>query len=124
MARILLVDDEKVSRALYSDYLTGAGHSVSAVGTLEEAKAALSSGGYDAVVTDLILPQGDGMEILQHAKENYPGIEVIVITALNKVDPAVRAIKSGAAEYLVKPVAPEALQHAVMRALTTRQLLR
>jgi len=124
MARILLVDDEKVSRALYSDYLTGAGHTVSAVGTLEEAKAALSSGGYDAVVTDLILPRGDGMEILQHAKENYPGIEVIVITALNKVDPAVRAIKSGAAEYLVKPVAPEALQHAVMRALTTRQLLR
>jgi two-component system cell cycle response regulator len=124
MARILLVDDEKVSRALYSDYLTGAGHTVSPVGTLEEAKATLSSGGYDAVVTDLILPKGDGMEILQHAKENYPGIEVIVITALNKVDPAVRAIKSGAAEYLVKPVAPEALQHAVMRALTTRQLLR
>ncbi len=124
MARILLVDDEKVSRALYSDYLTGAGHTVSAVGTLDEAKGALSGGGYDAVVTDLILPRGDGMEILQHAKENYPGIEVIVITALNKVDPAVRAIKSGAAEYLVKPVAPEALQHAVMRALTTRQLLR
>ncbi len=124
MARILLVDDEKVSRALYSDYLTGAGHSVTAVEGLEEAKGALSTGGYDAVVTDLILPKGDGMEILQHAKENYPGIEVVVITALNKVDPAVRAIKSGAAEYLVKPVAPEALQHAVMRALTTRQLLR
>jgi diguanylate cyclase (GGDEF)-like protein len=124
MARILLVDDEKVSRALYSDYLTGAGHSVSAVGTLEETKGALSAGGYDAVVTDLILPKGDGMEVLQHAKENYPGIEVIVITALNKVDPAVRAIKSGAAEYLVKPVTPEALQHAVSRALTTRQLLR
>jgi len=124
MARILLVDDEKVSRALYSDYLTGAGHHVTAVDSLQEAKRALSSGGYDAVVTDLILPGGDGMEILQHAKDKYPGIEVIVITALNKVDPAVRAIKSGAAEYLVKPVAPEALQHAVMRALTTRQLLR
>jgi diguanylate cyclase (GGDEF)-like protein len=124
MARILLVDDEKVSRALYSDYLSEAGHSVSAVSSVEEAKGALSTDVYDAVVTDLILPKGDGMEILQHAKENYPGIEVIVITALNKVDPAVRAIKSGAAEYLVKPVAPEALQHAVMRALTTRQLLR
>ncbi len=124
MARILLVDDEKVSRALYSDYLSEAGHNVSAVSSLEEAKGALSTDVYDAVVTDLILPKGDGMEILQHAKENYPGIEVIVITALNKVDPAVRAIKSGAAEYLVKPVAPEALQHAVMRALTTRQLLR
>lgn len=124
MARILLVDDEKVSRALYSDYLAGAGHQVTAVDNLEQAKRALAGGGYDAVVTDLILPGGDGMEILQYAKEKHPGIEVIVITALNKVDPAVRAIKSGAAEYLVKPVAPEALQHAVMRALTTRQLLR
>lgn len=124
MARILLVDDEKVSRALYSDYLTGSGHQITAVGTIDEATAALAMGGYDAVVTDLILPKGDGMVVLQHAKENYPGIEVIVITSLNKVDPAVRAIKSGAAEYLVKPVAPETLQHAVMRALTTRQLLR
>jgi diguanylate cyclase (GGDEF)-like protein len=124
MARILLVDDEKVSRALYSDYLTGAGHEVAAVSSFDQAKAAMASSPFDAVVTDLILPKGDGMEILQHAKEHYPGIEVIVITALNKVDPAVRAIKSGAAEYLVKPVAPEALQHAVVRALTTRQLLR
>ncbi|HME92221.1 MAG TPA: response regulator, partial [Myxococcaceae bacterium] len=120
MARILLVDDEKVSRALYSDYLTGAGHLVTAVGSIDEAKAALGSNRYDAVVTDLLLPKGDGMEVLQHAKESQLGIEVIVITGLNKVDPAVRAIKSGAAEYLVKPVAPEALQHAVMRALTTR----
>src|SRR6202158_1938186 len=124
MARILRLDDEKVSRALYSDYLSEAGHSVSAVSSLEEAKGAMAASAFDAVVTDLILPKGDGMEILQHAKEHYPGIEVIVITALNKVDPAVRAIKSGAAEYLVKPVAPEALQHAVVRALTTRQLLR
>ena len=45
MARILLVDDEKVSRALYSDYLTGAGHHVTAVDSLQEAKRALSSGG-------------------------------------------------------------------------------
>jgi len=56
MARILLVDDEKVSRALYSDYLSEAGHSVSAVSSLEEAKGALSTDVYDAVVTDLILP--------------------------------------------------------------------
>jgi diguanylate cyclase (GGDEF)-like protein len=63
------------------------------------------------------------MEVLRHVRERHPGVEVVVITALEKVDPAVRAIKSGAAEYLVKPVAPEALQHAVRRALTTRDLL-
>lgn len=124
MARILLVDDEKVARALYGDFLLGAGHAVTAVSTIDETKDALASDRFDVVVTDLILPGGDGMEVLQFTKDHYPGVEVVVITALDKVDPAVRAIKSGAAEYLVKPVAPEALAHAVTRALTTRQLLR
>jgi diguanylate cyclase (GGDEF)-like protein len=124
MARILLVDDEKLARALYGDYLTAAGHQVVAVGSLSEARAALAQMPFDAAVTDLILPEGDGMEVLRHVKEHHAGVEVVVITALDKVDPAVRAIKSGAAEYLVKPVAPEALQHAVSRALTSRALLK
>ena len=124
MARILLIDDEKIARVVYGDYLTGAGHEVTAVGKLSEAKSALAAHRYDVVVTDLLLADGDGMEVLEHVKSRFPGIEVVVITALDKVDPAVRAIKSGAAEYLVKPVSPEALQHAVTRALATRQLLR
>ncbi len=124
MARILLVDDEKIARSLYGDYLAGAGHEVVAVGTLAEAREALRLGRFDAVVTDLLLHDGDGMQVLEQVKNEYPGTEVVVITALDKVDPAVRAIKSGAAEYLVKPVSPEALQHAVNRALTTRQVLR
>src|SRR5262245_8971368 len=64
------------------------------------------------------------MEVLEYTREAHPDTEVVVITALDKVAPAVRAIKSGAAEYLVKPVAPEALQHAVARALSARTLLR
>src|SRR5918996_2972949 len=124
MARILLVDDEKMARVVYGDYLAGAGHEVTAVGKLAEAKNALASQRFDVVVTDLLLADGDGMQVLEHVKSRFPGMEVVVITALDKVDPAVRAIKSGASEYLVKPVSPEALQHAVTRALTTRQLLR
>jgi two-component system cell cycle response regulator len=123
MARVLLVDDEKVARTVYGDYLADAGHEVHAVGGVHEAQAALARQPFDIVVTDLILPQGDGMEVLRHTKERYPDIEVVLITALDKVGPAVRAIKSGAAEYLVKPVRAEALRHAVSRALTTRALL-
>ena len=123
MARVLLVDDEKVARTVYGDYLADAGHEVHAVSGVTEARAALALHAFDIVVTDLILPQGDGMEVLRHTKERYPDVEVVLITALDKVGPAVRAIKSGAAEYLVKPVRPEALRHAVSRALTTRQLL-
>lgn len=123
MAHILLIDDEKVARTLYSDFLIGAGHSVKAVSDSAEARAELSKERFDLVVTDLILPNGDGMEVLRHVKNHHPLTEVLVITALDKVDPAVRAIKSGASDYLVKPVNPEVLAHAVNRAMTTRGLL-
>lgn len=124
MAHILLVDDEKVARALYGDFLTGAGHEVVAVGSASEAKESLAKQPFDLLVTDLLLPQSDGMELLEHVKTTQPGVEVLVITALDKVEPAVRAIKAGATDYLVKPIAPEVLAHAVTRALAQRTLLK
>ena len=123
MARILLVDDEKLSRAVYGDFLSAGAHEVDSVGSAHEALSVLAGKSFDLVVTDLLLPGMDGMGLLAQVKEHWPRTEVVVITALDKVDPAVRAIKSGAAEYLVKPVSPEALSHAVSRALTTRRLL-
>ena len=64
MARVLLVDDEKVARSLYGDYLTAAGHDVTAVGGAPDAKAALAQKPFEVLVTDLILPESDGMELL------------------------------------------------------------
>jgi len=124
MAQILLVDDEKVARSLYADFLSGAGHVVVSASSTTEARAALAGQRFDLVVTDLIFPQSDGMELLQWVKSQHPGIEVLVITALDKVEPAVRAIKSGASDYLVKPVTPEVLAQAVTRALTQNSLLK
>ena len=124
MAQILLVDDEKVARSLYSDFLAGAGHEVTAVGSSDEAKEALAKTKFALLVTDLILPQSDGIALLQFVRATQPDVEVLVITALDKVEPAVRAIKSGAADYLVKPVQPEVLAHAVNRALTQHTLLK
>lgn len=124
MAQILLVDDEKVARTLYADFLTGAGHQVVSAASTADAHTALASQKFDLVVTDLIFPQSDGLELLQSVKSRYPGCEVLVITALDKVEPAVRAIKSGASDYLVKPVTPEVLAQAVVRALTQNSLLK
>lgn len=124
MAQILLVDDEKVARALYSDFLAGAGHEVTAVGSIAEAKEALAQARFAMLVTDLILPQSDGIALLQYVRSVHPDMEVLLITALDKVEPAVRAIKSGAADYLIKPVQPEVLAHAVNRALTQHTLLK
>jgi diguanylate cyclase (GGDEF)-like protein len=124
MAQILLVDDEKVARSLYGDFLAGAGHEVTAVATAAEAREQLARHSFDLLVTDLIFPQSDGMELLRFAKAARPEVEVIVITALDKVEPAVRAIKSGASDYLVKPISPEVLAQAINRALTQHSLLK
>ena len=121
---VLLVDDERFARTVYSDYLRGAGYEVEVAEGADAAFVLLASHRFDVLLTDVILPGArDGLELLDAAKGLDPNIGVIVITALDKVDPAVRAMRSGASDYLVKPVTPEALQLAVQRCLATRALL-
>lgn len=120
---VLLVDDERFARTVYSDYLRAAGYDVEVAADAEAALGILSRRRFDVLLTDVILPGSSGLDLLSSAKQLDPNLEVVVITALDKVDPAVRAMKSGASDYLVKPVTPEALQHAVQRSLATRALL-
>jgi len=120
---VLLVDDERFARTVYSDYLRAAGYDVEVAADAEAALGILSQRRFDVLLTDVILPGSSGLDLLSAAKQLDPNLEVVVITALDKVDPAVRAMKSGASDYLVKPVTPEALQHAVQRSLSTRALL-
>ncbi|GEJ56435.1 GGDEF domain-containing response regulator [Anaeromyxobacter diazotrophicus] len=122
-AAVLLVDDERFARTVYSDYLRAAGYEVTVADSADAALTELGRRRYDLLITDVILPGADGLELLDEAKRLDPNIEAIVLTALDRVDPAVRAIKSGASDYLVKPVTPEALQIAVQRCLSARALL-
>ncbi len=121
---VLLVDDERFARTVYSDYLRAAGWDVEVADGVDAAVALLAQRRFDVLLTDVILPGArDGLELLDHAKQVDPNIGVIVITALDKVDPAVRAMKAGASDYLVKPVTPETLHLSVQRCLATRALL-
>ena len=121
---VLLVDDERFARTVYSDYLRGAGYDVEVAEGADSALVLLATRSFDVLLTDVILPGSrDGLALMDAAKGLDPNIGVIVITALDKVDPAVRAMRSGASDYLVKPVTPEALQLAVQRCLATRALL-
>jgi diguanylate cyclase (GGDEF)-like protein len=120
---VLLVDDERFARTVYSDYLRAAGFDVEVAADAEAALAILQSRRFDVLVADVILPGSSGIDLLSAAKQLDSNLEVVMITALDKVDPAVRAMKSGASDYLVKPVTPEALQHAVHRSIATRALL-
>lgn len=121
---VLLVDDERFARTVYSDYLRAAGYEVEVADGAESAAAMLGRRRFDVLLTDVILPgPKDGLELLDLAKQLDPHIGVIVITALDRVDPAVRAMRAGASDYLVKPVTPETLQLSVQRCLATRALL-
>jgi diguanylate cyclase (GGDEF)-like protein len=122
-AAVLLVDDERFARTVYSDYLRVAGYEVQVADTADAALEALRRRRFDLLITDIILPGADGLELLSEAKRLDSNIEALVITALDRVDPAVRAMKSGASDYLVKPVTPEALQLAVQKCLSARALL-
>jgi two-component system, cell cycle response regulator len=120
---VLLVDDERFARTVYADYLRAAGYEVEVAADAEAALGLLGQRRFDVLLTDVILPGSSGLDLLAAAKELDPNLEVAVITALDKVDPAVRAMKSGASDYLVKPVTPEQLQLTVQRCLSTRALL-
>lgn len=120
---VLLVDDERFARTVYSDYLRAAGYEVEAADGGEAALRLLGRRTFDVMVTDVIMPGTDGLALLGDAKQLDPDMEVVVITHLDRVEPAVRAMKSGASDYLVKPVSAEGLHLAVQRALSTRALL-
>ncbi len=120
---VLLVDDERFARTVYSDYLRASGYDVEVAEDADAALELLRRRRFDVLLTDVILPGSSGLDLLSAAKQLDPDLGVTVITALDKVDPAVRAMKSGASDYLVKPVTPEQLQLAVQRCLSTRELL-
>ncbi len=101
---ILVIDDEPDLRTLYELTLLREGYRVEAAGTLAEAWQMLEKTRYDAVITDMRLPDGLGMELLKDMNVRQRRERCIVITAYGSAENAVEALKSGAFDYLTKPV--------------------
>lgn len=120
--RILIIDDEPLMRIAIRDALLAEGYEVTVVGSGKEGKRLIPEGGYDALITDLRLPEVDGIEILKTAMELSPKTKVIMITAYGSVNSAVEAIKQGAYDYLTKPFPMEELLIIVRRLLEFREL--
>ena len=114
---ILVVDDEEAVRELLVRVLHLAGHRVRAVGSAREAHAALKSSPVSLLITDVKLPDQDGIALLQQACELDHRMMGLVMTGYGTVDLAVQAMKAGAAEFLLKPFENEALQLTVNRLL-------
>lgn len=121
-AKILVVDDEPLMRVTIADALTGEGYTVSVAERGETGFALLGQDHWDIVITDLRLPDMEGMAILKEAKGRNPQTDVILITAYGSIDSAVMAMKEGASDYLTKPFSMDELLLVVKRLLRMRAL--
>ncbi|MBI4061458.1 MAG: sigma-54-dependent Fis family transcriptional regulator, partial [Elusimicrobia bacterium] len=121
--RILLVEDDLSLGAMLGMELKRRGHAVESAKSGAEAVAKLAAAGYDAVVTDLKLGDMDGLEVLKLAKARDPQTVVLVMTGHGSIDTAVAAMRSGAFDYLTKPVEAEELNLVLDKALEHGRLL-
>ena len=113
----LVVDDETDIRELVVLTLERMDIRADSAGNLEEAKQLLTQRSYNLCLTDMRLPDGLGLELVQHISANYSGLPVAVITAYGSAENAVSALKAGAFDYLTKPISLKQLRPLVESAL-------
>jgi DNA-binding NtrC family response regulator len=114
---VLIIDDKKSMVAMLTRTFQAEGFDVISAGNVKDARRLIDQGEMDIVVTDLKLPDGDGLEILTAAKERFPFMPVLLMTAHGSIEAAVRAVKEGAYDFITKPFDPEHLVLVVRRAL-------
>jgi two-component system response regulator PilR (NtrC family) len=115
--QILIVDDEPDIRELLEITLIRMQLEPTAVANVKEAKAILASQPVDLCLTDMKLPDGDGIELVSHIQSEYPNTPVAVITAFGSMDTAIKALKAGAFDFVSKPIDLKALRKLVSGAL-------
>jgi two-component system response regulator PilR (NtrC family) len=125
MASILVCDDQRSICEMLDISLRKEGHRVETVNAGDMAKKKLSSANYEVLITDIKMPQTDGIEVLRFARQSSPETSVILITAVEDYEAAVQAVRVGAFDYIHKgPGLMEELKISVGRALETLTLQR
>ena len=124
MAHLLVVDDEHSARTTLSLLLRKRGHHVAEAPDVITATKRLGDEVFDLVVTDLRMPDGDGLDVLRAAKTHAPQTEVILLTAYAEWKSAKEAIRLGALDYFEKGQEPDELYHRIDKALAARALRR
>jgi DNA-binding NtrC family response regulator len=119
--KILVVDDEDIVRTSCNRTLSPEGYEVRLAKNGVEGLKMASEERFDLVLTDLKMPDMDGIEVLRIIREKWPETAVIIVTGYQTVDTAVKAIKLGAYDYIEKPFTPDALISAVAEAMANRK---
>lgn len=117
MARILLVDDDMTFCLMLKTWLTKRGFEAEEAFSCESALKKVETGSFEVILTDLRLPDKDGIHLLQKVKASRPDIQVILMTGYADIQTAVEAMKSGAFDYVSKPVIPEEILKKIEEAL-------
>ncbi|MHC5024969.1 MAG: sigma-54-dependent transcriptional regulator [Planctomycetota bacterium] len=124
MGRILVVDDKELMRDSVATTLVRKGHTVSAVPGGQAALEKLTQRAFDTVVTDLQMPEMDGIRLLEAVRKIDDQIPVVLMTAYGTIETAVQALKRGAFDYILKPFNGDVLQVTVEKALDHARLVR
>lgn len=120
--KILVVDDDASHRKMIETVLTAEGYEIHQAENGESSIQKVESQFYDLILMDLRMHQLDGIQTMQHIRKISPGIPIVIMTAYSTVDTAVKALKTGACDYLTKPVEIEELKIVVDKALHHRRL--
>jgi len=119
-ARILVVDDEDIVVRSCLRILADTGYTVDVARGGAEALRKIDETDYNVLLVDIMMPQINGLEVLQHVKQKRPGSEVIIFTGLSQTETALRAQELGAFAYLPKPFEPAELRDLIAGALERR----
>ncbi len=120
---ILIVDDDRILSEQLCRFLTNEGFQAKGVRSIKEAKVELEQNSYSLVVTEANLPDGNGLEFLETIKRDYPQTVSLILAGRGTIEEAVKAIKAGAHDYLVKPVVDDELRMVIQRALNQQSLM-
>ena len=122
-AKILVVDDERSILVLLKEALGQWGYQVTTAASAAEALGILKSELFDALITDIRMPDMSGLELLREVKKQDESIEVVMMTGYPTIASAVQALKEGAYDYLSKPLILDELRHLMSR-MMERKFLR
>ncbi len=119
---ILIVEDEETLRESMKRIFSKEGYFVDAAESAEQGLALLESNVYDVIISDIILPGMDGIEMLGKVREQIPDQIFIVVTAYASLDTSVKALRAGAYDYIMKPIIHEEIKQIVRNALRQKSL--
>jgi len=119
---ILIVEDEETLRESIKRIFTKEGFTVDGAESAEKGLALLETNAYDVIISDIILPGMDGIEMLTRVREQNPDQIVIIVTAYASLDTSVKALRAGAYDYIMKPIIHEEIKQIVRNALRQRSL--